>query len=186
MYPLVTPTSKINAGTPTIPTMPIIAIGSFKGFSPLFSAGDKNASVSASFFRVSFGSSPLLFSALTTVKTFLCCRLLEKEVVRGRVVGDVWLVLSLLFAMVFDDDLVLYDFDEDEKAIVVAVFGENEIEALIILSYLLFFCSQTLLFLYTEYVVYMWRVVVWFDEWVLLKNTTHETLWIRISTHSDD
>tara|TARA_B110000483_G_scaffold153446_1_gene182393 strand:- start:4422 stop:4595 length:174 start_codon:yes stop_codon:yes gene_type:complete len=57
--------------------------------------------------------------------------------------------------MVFDDDLVLYDFDEDEKAIVVAVFGENEIEALIILSYLLFFCSQTLLFLYTEYVVYM-------------------------------
>jgi len=65
------------------------------------------------------------------------------------------LVLSLLFAMVFDDDLVLYDFDEDEKAIVVAVFGENEIEALIILSYLLFFCSQTLLFLYTEYVVYM-------------------------------
>ena len=65
------------------------------------------------------------------------------------------MVLSLLFAMVFDDDLVLYDFDEDEKAIVVAVFGENEIEALIILSYLLFFCSQTLLFLYTEYVVYM-------------------------------
>ena len=64
-------------------------------------------------------------------------------------------MLSLLFAMVFDDDLVLYDFDEDEKAIVVAVFGENEIEALIILSYLLFFCSQTLLFLYTEYVVYM-------------------------------
>ena len=83
MYPLVTPTSKINAGTPNIPTMPIIAIGSFKGFSPLFSAGDKNASVSASFFRVSFGSAPLLFSALTTVETFsLRRRLLKKEVVR--------------------------------------------------------------------------------------------------------
>lgn len=81
MYPLVTPTSKINAGTPNIPTMPIIAIGSFKGFSPLFSAGDKNASVSASFFRVSLGSSPL-FSALTTVETFSLCCLLKKEVVR--------------------------------------------------------------------------------------------------------
>ena len=84
MYPLVTPTSKINAGTPNIPTMPIIAIGSFKGFSPLFSAGDKNASVSASFFRVSLGSSPL-FSALTitVVETFSLKRcLLKKEVVR--------------------------------------------------------------------------------------------------------
>ena len=87
MYPLVTPTSKINAGTPTIPTMPIIAIGSFKGFSPLFSAGDKNASVSASFFRVSFGSSSPLFSALTitVVETFFSlkrCLLKKKEVVR--------------------------------------------------------------------------------------------------------
>ena len=88
MYPLVTPTSKINAGTPNIPTMPIIAIGSFKGFSPLFSAGDKNASVSASFFRVSFGcSSSPLFSALTitVVETFFSlkrCLLKKKEVVR--------------------------------------------------------------------------------------------------------
>ena len=58
--------------------------------------------------------------------------------------------------MVFEDDLFLYDFDEDEKAIVVAAFGEKDKEALIILSYLLFFCSQTLLFLYTtEYDIYV-------------------------------
>merc|ERR1739841_273190 len=59
MYPLVTPMSSINAGTPTIPTIPMIAIGSFSGFVPAFSSGDKNASVFASFARVIFfGASP--------------------------------------------------------------------------------------------------------------------------------
>ena len=59
MYPLVTPMSSINAGTPTIPAIPMIAIGSFSGFVPAFSSGDKNASVFASFARVIFfGASP--------------------------------------------------------------------------------------------------------------------------------
>ena len=56
--------------------------------------------------------------------------------------------------VVFEDDLFLYeDFDEEEKAIVVAAFGEKDNEALVIIlsrAYIVFFCSQTLLFLYTH------------------------------------
>ena len=42
-------------------------------------------------------------------------------------------------------------------------------------SFLILSNSQTLFL----DMIYMWRVVVWFDEWILLKNTA---LWIRIST----
>jgi hypothetical protein len=59
-----------------------------------------------------------------------------------------------MMVVVFEDDLFLYeDFDEEEKAIVVAAFGEKDNEALVIIlscTYIVFFCSQTLLFLYTH------------------------------------
>ena len=58
--------------------------------------------------------------------------------------------------MVFEDDLFLYeDFDEEEKAIVVAVFGEKDKEALIILSYLYYSFVLKLFCFYTQSVIYM-------------------------------
>ncbi len=58
--------------------------------------------------------------------------------------------------MVFEDDLFLYeDFDEEEKAIVVAAFGEKDKEALIILSYLYYSFVLKLFCFYTQSVIYM-------------------------------
>ena len=52
-----------------------------------------------------------------------------------------------------DDDLFLYEEDDfDDKAIV--AFGDNEIEALIILSYL-FSCSLKLFCFYTQSMIYI-------------------------------
>ena len=67
-----------------------------------------------------------------------------------------------------DDVLFLYEEDDfDDKAIV--AFGDNEIEALIILSYTysVLFSQTLIMFLYTtEYDIYMWRVVS-FNEFYL-------------------
>jgi len=56
----------------------------------------------------------------------------------------------LLLFLEDDDDLFLYEEDDfDDKAIV--AFGDNEIEALIILSYLFSVCSlKLLLCFYTQ------------------------------------
>ena len=68
----------------------------------------------------------------------------------------------MLFLEDDDDVLFLYEEDDfDDKAIV--AFGDNEIEALIILSYL-FSCSLKLFCFYTQSMIYICDVWSSFNE----------------------